>query len=238
MNTVSSEADGSGKMFNGIAARYDLLNRINSLGLDKSWRKAAVKALRLEAQPRVIDLATGTADVPLEIIRQHPDATVIGLDPSVGMLKYGQEKIEGANLQDKVELIEGDAQRLAYPNNSFDGVSIAFGIRNVPDRLQALKEIARVLRPGGRMVILELSEPKNGLMAALARIHVQLFVPMVGALLSGKAEYSYLRTSIEAFPRPEVFEDMIREAGLVPIERRNFAFGACVLYVASAQKGD
>ena len=243
MNTLSdptakaltSAADGSGRMFDGIAARYDLLNKINSFGMDRWWRRAAVRELNLKGGgERVLDLATGTADLPIELCHYDKELRVVGLDPSQGMLAFGQKKLNKRGLETRVELVTGDAQLLPYPADSFDGVTMAFGIRNVPDRYEALREIARVLKPGRRVAILELSEPKNGLLSLFARVHVQLIVPLTGALLSGKREYSYLRNSIEAFPPPEDFETMMREANLVPVCRRSFAFGACVLYVASA----
>lgn len=227
------DADGSGRMFDGIARRYDLLNRINSLGLDAIWRRATIRALQLPSEARVLDLATGTADLPLEILRQAPTAQVVGLDPSRGMLAIGEQKVSRAALDERIELVFGDAQELPYEDQSFDGITMAFGIRNVPDRGRALREMARVLKPGRRACILELSEPRNGLMAFFARLHVQLFVPLVGALLSGRNEYGYLKESIEAFPRPEAFEALMLESGLRLVERRSFAFGACVLYVGS-----
>lgn len=226
-------ADGSGQMFDGIAERYDLLNRINSLGLDRGWRRATIDALELRPGDRVLDLATGTADLPIEVIARHPELSVVGLDPSSGMLAIGERKVKRAGLEPRIDLVFGDARELPFPDESFDGVTMAFGIRNVPDRGQALREIARILRPGRRVGILELSEPRNGLLAFFARLHVQVLVPLTGRLLSGKDEYAYLRTSIEAFPRPEAFEDLMRASGLEPIERRSFAFGACVLYLAT-----
>lgn len=227
-------ADGSGRMFDGIAEKYDLLNRINSLGMDRGWREAAIDALELgEGPKRVLDLATGTADVALAVARRAPGADVVGLDPSSGMLAIGERKVKHAGLEDRVELVFGDAQELGFPDDSFDGITMSFGIRNVPDRAKALGEMARVLRPGGRVVILELSEPQNGLLAFLARLHVQVVVPMTGALLSGRNEYTYLKKSIEAFPRPESFEQLMSEQGLRPLSRRSFSFGACVMYVAT-----
>lgn len=229
---VVGDADGSGRMFDGIADKYDLLNRVNSLGMDQSWRRIAIRKLNLSDGDRVLDLATGTADLPLEMLRQRAQLNVVGLDPSGGMLSIGERKVKRAGLDDRIELVFGDAQELHFEDDSFDGITMAFGIRNVPDRGKALREMGRVLKPGRRLAILELSEPKNGLMAFFARLHMQLFVPAVGALLSGKNEYSYLRESIEAFPRPEAFETLMVDSGLRLVERRNFAFGACVLYVA------
>ena len=225
--------DGSGQMFDGIAERYDLLNRINSLGMDRGWRRAAIDALALSPGDRVLDLATGTADVALAVAAREAQATVVGLDPSRRMLDIGRRKVTEAELDGRVELVVGDAQALPFEGASFDGITMSFGIRNVPDRSRALREMARVLKPGGRVAILELSEPRNGLLAFFARLHVRYFVPLTGALLSGKGEYGYLRSSIEAFPRPEAFEALMAEAGLSSVHHRSFSFGACVLYVGT-----
>src|SRR5690606_39611318 len=130
-------------------------------------------------------------------------------------------------------LQEGDAESLPFPDNSFDGTTIAFGIRNVPDRLQGLKEMARVTRPGGRIAILELSEPRGGLMAPLARFHVHTFVPWVGSLLSGKKEYRYLQESIEAFPPASEFAETMKLAGLDIVSVSPLTFGVAHLYVAT-----
>ncbi len=232
--SLSEGVDGSGRMFDGIARRYDLLNRVNSLGLDQGWRRRLVDALELRAGHEVLDLATGTADLPLAFVERQPDLRVVGLDPSVGMLEVGRQKVGARELDERIELVEGDAQALPFDDASFDRVSMSFGIRNVPDRDRALREIARVLKPGGRVAILELARPGGGLMGAMARLHMQYFVPAMGALLSGAREYKYLRVSIEAFPEPEAFAERLAAAGLKVREVRSLTFGACTLYVADA----
>jgi len=232
MNTETrASADGSGRMFDGIAKKYDLLNRINSLGMDKGWRRRTIAALEPQAGQHFLDLATGTADLALELAERHPECTVEGLDPSTQMLDVGREKVANDGWGERVRLVEGDAQALAYPEHSFDGVMMAFGIRNVPDRRAALREMHRVLKPGGRAAILELSEPRNGALAWFARQHVRFVVPLTGALVSGPSEYKYLRSSIEAFPRPEAFLEMMTEAGFEQTRFETFTFGACVLYL-------
>ncbi|MCC6553838.1 MAG: ubiquinone/menaquinone biosynthesis methyltransferase, partial [Polyangiaceae bacterium] len=143
-------------MFDAIARRYDLLNRVLSLGLDQGWRRKAARALELRPGATVVDLATGTADLAITIAREH-GARVIGIDPSEGMLAIGREKVRAAGLEGRIELYTGDAERIELEDRSADGISIAFGIRNVPDRPRALREMARVARPGGRIVILELT---------------------------------------------------------------------------------
>lgn len=229
--TTPATREGSGAMFDGIAHRYDLVNRVISLGIDQSWRKKTVRSLELKPGARVLDLATGTADLAIMIARQHPHVTLVGVDPSPKMLEVGQKKLDAEQLAERIELAVGDAQALNFPDRSFDGVSIAFGIRNVPDRLKGLKEMARVTKPGGRIAILELSEPRGGLLGPLARFHVHSVVPAVGALLSGAKEYHYLQRSIAAFPSARRFEALMREAGLNIVASTSLTFGVCHLYV-------
>ncbi len=234
--TTLSAREGSGAMFDGIARRYDLLNRVISLGIDQSWRKKTVEALRLTPGARILDLATGTGDLAIMVAETEPSATVVGLDPSMGMLDVARDKIVRQRLADRIELVNGDAQALPFPDLSFDGVCMAFGIRNVPDREQALREMARVTKPGGRIAILELSEPRSGLIGPLARFHIHTVVPYVGALLSGRREYHYLQRSIAAFPPPDEFTQRMVSAGLDAIETRPLTFGVCHLYVAEARR--
>ena len=222
-------------MFDAIASKYDFVNRVLSLGMDQSWRRRAVRSLGLGDGDgkTVLDLATGTADLAIMIAGMLPLANVIGIDPSVGMLSVGKKKVTEASLDGRVDLREGDAQSLGLPDRSVDGVTMAFGIRNVPDRPRALREMARVTRPGGRIAILELSEPRDGAMGALARFYVRGVVPRVGGALSGKREYRYLQESIAAFPPPAEFAEIMQGAGLEMIETTPLMFGASVLFVAT-----
>jgi len=222
---------GSGQMFDGIAARYDLVNRVISLGIDQSWRRRTVRALALQPGARVLDLATGTADLALLVAESEPTSRVVGLDPSAKMLEIGRTKVERLGLLGRIELVVGDAEALPFPDATFDGVCIAFGIRNVPDRDRALAEMARVVKPGGRIAILELSEPRKGILGPLARFHVHTVVPYVGALLSGAPEYRYLQRSIAAFPPAAEFAERMRHVGLSVREPEALTFGVCHLYV-------
>lgn len=224
----SPAAPGSGRMFDGIAGRYDLLNRVLSLGMDARWRRAAVRALSLGPGAHVLDLATGTADVALAIARAHPDATVLGLDPSRGMLALGRVKVGAAGLASRITLDAAVAESLPCADASVDGVTMAFGIRNVPDRPRALAEIARVLRPRARVAILELTEPSG----PLARFHVHQVVPRLGALLSARSSYGYLARSIAAFPPAAEFSSALGDAGLRVLAVTSFALGATHLFVA------
>ncbi len=224
---------GSGAMFDRIAARYDTVNRVLSLGLDRGWRRRAVRALELGDQARVVDIAAGTGDVAIEIARMHPHARVIAIDPSAKMLAVAAQKLARRALGDQIELIEGDAQALPLSNCEVDAATIAFGIRNVPDRGLALREMARVVRPGGRIAILELAEARRGLFGRVARFHTRYIVPRLGALLSGAREYRYLQTSVAAFPPPDEFAQLMRASGLTIIDVVGLGFGACTLYVAT-----
>jgi demethylmenaquinone methyltransferase/2-methoxy-6-polyprenyl-1,4-benzoquinol methylase len=228
-----SPALGSGAMFDRIAARYDTMNRVLSLGLDRGWRRRTVQALQLGARPRVLDLATGTADLAIDIARMHPGAEVIGLDPSQRMLTVARGKLTRRQLGGRVTLVRGDAQALPYRNCEMDAATIAFGIRNVPDRVAALREMARVVRPGGRIAVLELGEPRRGLLARAARFHTRHVVPRLGALLSGAREYRYLQRSIAAFPPSSEFAAVMERAGLHVIDVVPLTFGVCTLYIAT-----
>ncbi len=234
---LAGRSDGSGAMFDRIAARYDLLNRLNSLGLDEAWRRVTAEALAPAAAAdrplRMLDVASGTGDLAIAIARRFPSAVVRGVDTSTAMTVIGREKVEGAGLAERVTLTSGDAQELGFPDRSFDAAAIAFGIRNVPDRVRALREMARVTRQGGRVAVLELSEPASGPLAVLARFHIRVLVPLIGALLAGGAEYRYLRRSIRAFPPPDEFARTMTAAGLEPIETRPLTFGVCNLFLAS-----
>lgn len=229
---------GSGQMFDRIAERYDFLNRVISMGVDQGWRRKTVDALALGADPVVLDLATGTADLALLVASRHPDAMIVGVDPSTNMLDVGRGKVSSADLDARVTLEEGDAQALRFEDDTFDGATIAFGIRNVPDRDAGLREMARVVKPGGRVCILELSEPDKGVLGPLARFHIRSVVPRLGAWLSGEKEYRYLQQSIAAFPRPEAFGEQMRAAGLEVLEIVPLTFGVCCLYVATPKGGD
>jgi demethylmenaquinone methyltransferase/2-methoxy-6-polyprenyl-1,4-benzoquinol methylase len=219
-------------MFDQIAGRYDMLNRVMSMGIDQSWRRKTVDAMALPAGARVLDLATGTGDLALMIARMHPDAHVVGSDPSKRMLEVGVEKVARSGLTERVELEVGDAQALRYDDNSFDGCCIAFGIRNVPDRHAALAEMARVTRPGGRVAVLELGEPSVGWLSPIARFHIHKVIPRIGGMLSGSSEYKYLQESIAAFPPAGEFARQMQASGLNVLDVKPLTFGACTLFVA------
>lgn len=228
---------GSGEMFDRIAGRYDLLNRVMSLGLDESWRRKLIHAVAAELGEgdELLDLATGTADVAIASALAKPGVRIVGLDPSAGMLDIGRRKITARSLDDRVTLVEGDAQALPFADDRFAGVTMSFGIRNVPDRGLALSEMARVVRPGGHVGILELTEPRRGVLAALARVHIHRVIPAIGGWLSGDAEYRYLARSIAAFPAPAEFAALMRDRGLSDVRATPLCFGSVHLFTATVR---
>jgi demethylmenaquinone methyltransferase / 2-methoxy-6-polyprenyl-1,4-benzoquinol methylase len=238
---MTTEALGSGGMFDKIAHRYDLLNRVISLGIDQRWRRMAVAALDdLPGHIRVLDLASGTGDLAFAVQSHRGDSCdIIATDPSANMLAIADTKLAKRSKaqRDSLRFEVGDAQHLQFADASFDAVTMSFGIRNVPDRQRALAEMRRVTRPGGKVVILELSEPPPGIMGTAARIHVHHIVPRVGALLSGSKEYRYLQQSIAAFPSPEEFCRQISAAGMIIERSTALTFGACHLFVARVPGG-
>lgn len=225
---------GSGQMFDAIASRYDVLNRIMSMGLDQSWRRKAVAALELKTSDHVLDLATGTGDLAIMMASSIPGLKVTGVDPSANMIGVGKEKVVAQALTERVNLEIGDGQALPFEDNTFDGAVVSFGIRNFPNRLAGLKEMCRVTRPGRKVVILELSEPRQGITAPFARAYIHHVVPMLGAAISGQKEYRYLQRSIQAFPEAQDFVTLMEEAGLVDAYARSLSFGAVHLYVGTA----
>ena len=236
-NETPQKCLGSGEMFDRIADRYDTLNRVISMGIDQAWRRRTVDSLLAKEGARVLDLATGTGDLAIMIAERCPGVNVVGVDPSVNMLEVGKKKVLSKELASRIELLEGDAEALEFADNNFDAVSIAFGIRNVPDRLQGLKEILRVTRPGGRVAVLELNEPQRGVLSPFARFHIRHVVPRLGAMLSGSQEYRYLQESIKAFPAPERFAELMAEAGFQDVEVTELTFGVCCLYVGKVPDG-
>jgi demethylmenaquinone methyltransferase/2-methoxy-6-polyprenyl-1,4-benzoquinol methylase len=224
---------GSGQMFDQIAPRYDFVNRVLSLGLDKRWRRRVIKELELAPTARVLDVATGTGDLALELAKAVPTGQVIGLDPSANMLAIAHQKVARLGLADRITLVEGACQALPQTTDEVDAATIAFGIRNVPDRPRGLRELARVVRPGGRVAVLELGEPQRGLFGRAARFHTRHVVPRIGALLSGKREYRYLQTSVAAFPPPEEFAELMRANGLDVQKVIPLTFGVCTLFIGT-----
>lgn len=193
-------ADENRQMFNTIAERYDLMNLAMSQGLDRRWRRRAVRELAPVPEGEYLDIGAGTGDVSLEILRQCPTARVIGIDASEEMLAVGREKIAAANLSAAIELQTGDALALPYEAETFAGTVSAFTLRNLEDRALGLKEMRRVIKSGGRTVVLELTRPENSLIRCGHWFYNHTIVPLLGRLLSRGDAYTYLAKSIDDFP--------------------------------------
>jgi len=183
-------------LFTRIAGRYDVLNRALTFGIDVLWRRRALRMLAGAATPaRILDLAAGTADLSIGAARRFPSARVTGLDLTPAMLEIGRAKVERAGLADRVKLVEGDALSLGFPDASFDAVTCAFGFRNFPDVARSLAEAARVLRPGGRLLVLELFRMESRVFARATSLWLRLAAPLIAR--TAKGDYAYLRASIE-----------------------------------------
>jgi demethylmenaquinone methyltransferase/2-methoxy-6-polyprenyl-1,4-benzoquinol methylase len=217
-------------MFDRIAPRYDLLNRLLSAGTDRRWRRAAVDFLELPAGARVLDLCTGTADLLIEAVERDPRRRGVGIDLSSEMLARGAGKLERRSLAARSLLLAGDAERLPLRDAQFDAALIAFGIRNVGEPEQALREIRRVLRPGGRLVVLEFSNP-GGLVGAAYQLYFNHVLPRVGGLISGDpGAYRYLPASVARFPSPGEFGALMQRSGFEAISWRRLTLGIAHLH--------
>jgi demethylmenaquinone methyltransferase/2-methoxy-6-polyprenyl-1,4-benzoquinol methylase len=217
-------------MFDRIAPRYDLLNRLLSAGTDVRWRRQAVDFLELGGPAVVVDLCSGTADLLLEWLGRGPDRRGVGVDLSTEMLRRGQAKLRESGVEARSGLAAGDAEHLPLAGERFDGALVAFGIRNVGDKDAALREVHRVLKPGGRFVILEFSMPR-GVFGALYRFYFGTLLPRIGGLVSGDAgAYTYLPASVERFDTPDDLVARLGRNGFVGVERRRLSLGIAWLH--------
>ncbi len=220
------------EMFSSIAPRYDFLNRLLSLGTDRRWRREAVGWIKPEKGGIHLDVATGTADVALEIFRQKGNgALVAGVDLSAGMMRIGRAKASRAGLAGRLAFVLAPGEALPFRDDAFDSASIAFGIRNVVHRDRGLREMCRVVKPGGRIVVLEFSQPESALFGTLYRFYFTKVLPRLGGLISRGSAYSYLPVSVQEFPPPREFAKMMREAGCDPVTFRPLTCGIVTLYV-------
>lgn len=220
------------KMFDSIAPRYDLLNRLLSLRRDTSWRRWAVDKVLIDKKGTYLDVATGTADVALEIKRQAPLSRVVALDFASRMLDLARKKVVGKG----IDLVRGDALRMPFPNNAFDGAIVAYGVRNFPDRFLGLQEMRRVVKPHGRVVILEFSTP-TGFGGMTYDIYLSRFLPWMGGLVSGNPKaYRYLHDSVEAFPPTQAFCDMMVHAKLARVRYYPLTLGITICYVGEKER--
>ncbi len=239
MNKESSCAAESGKkarirsMFDRIAPSYDRLNHLLSFGIDHGWRRRATRRVAAAAPAAILDLAAGTGDWSLLLARRFPEARITGVDLSSEMLAAARRKAERCGAADRIRFEEGDAERLAAADGTFDLVTVGFGVRNFTRLEQCLREMHRVLRTGGTLAVLELSTPRNPLWRALYEFYAFRLLPLVGGAVSGdRGAYRYLPASVRAFHRPERFAELLREAGFRSVERESFSGGIATLYIA------
>ena len=219
------------EMFDNIAPQYDRLNQILSLGIHRSWRKKAVQLLTETRPNRILDLATGTGDFAIELAR-NGSSEITASDISEGMMEIGRKKIVRLGLSEKIQFLRGDAEQLPYANDSFDGISIAFGVRNFQDLRKGLQEMYRVLRPGGKVVILEFSKVK-GWFKPFYNFYFRFILPVIGRIFSRDASaYSYLPDSVRAFPSGDEFLSVLSACGYHRSEAFPRTFGAATIYVA------
>ncbi|WP_321365580.1 bifunctional demethylmenaquinone methyltransferase/2-methoxy-6-polyprenyl-1,4-benzoquinol methylase UbiE [uncultured Desulfuromusa sp.] len=232
MYQLSDKGRGVRQMFDDIAYRYDLLNRLLSFGIDRRWRRFAVSQLSIPKDGRVLDIATGTCDIALEIAKQtDPSVTIIGEDFTQGMLVQGQSKLNNSSYGTRIMLVNAPCEEIPHPDECFDGITIAFGIRNVVDREAGLREMYRVLKPGGRVVILEFSNPRSQLFRKLYYFYFQKILPTLGGLLSKRSAYQYLPDSVIEFPSQEEFSSMMGDAGFQRLQYVDQTFGIATVYV-------
>lgn len=217
-------------MFDRIAPRYDLLNRVLSAGTDARWRRRAVDYVELEPAARILDLCTGTADLLVEALGRDPLSSGLGVDLSHAMLTRGAAKLGRRGLGGRARLVGGDVEQLPVKEATFDGALVAFGIRNVGDPLAALREVHRVLRPGGRFVVLEFSLPA-GALGSVYRFYFTQILPRIGGLISGdRSAYSYLPASVAGFPAPEQFGALMTQAGFEAVRWQLLSGGIACLH--------
>jgi demethylmenaquinone methyltransferase/2-methoxy-6-polyprenyl-1,4-benzoquinol methylase len=229
-STLSKKEQVAG-MFDNIAFRYDFLNRFLSAGIDKRWRKKAIKQLTEINPTTLLDVATGTGDVAILAAKILSVDKITGIDISEGMLEIGRKKIASSHLEKTIELKQGDSEAIQFPDNSFDAVTVAFGVRNFQHLEKGLSEIKRVLKPGGKLVVLEFSKPYSPLVKAIYNIYMKIITPNVGKFFSkNKNAYKYLDESIQKFPEGTDFIDVLHSVGYQNYYFKKLSLGICSIY--------
>lgn len=218
-------------MFDRIAFRYDFLNRFLSGGIDVYWRRRAIREL-LALQPKhILDVATGTADMAIFMTRYLSPEKITGIDISTGMLEIGRQKIARHQLEGKIVLQEGDSENIQAPDNTFDAITVAFGVRNFEHLEKGLREMLRVLKPGGRLVILEFSHPKTPGIRQLYNLYLNIVAPRIGKMVSRSGEaYQYLNDSVKAFPEGIALVRILENNGYVNTRLKRLSLGICSIY--------
>lgn len=220
------------QMFDTISGSYDGLNRVISFGIDVKWRKRVVALVKKEKPKSVLDIATGTGDLAIQLVQTGADK-IVGLDISPGMLEVGKNKVRDKALNDTVEMIVGDSEALAFEDASFDAATVAFGVRNFENLEKGLSEIYRVLRPGGTLVVLETSVPTKTPFKQGYRFYTRYILPQIGKIFSkDRSAYAYLSESASVFPYGEEFNNILGKIGFIAMENRPQTFGVATIYIA------
>ena len=221
------------RMFDSIAHSYDRLNHLLSFGIDRGWRRKTIDAMQPLPHDEILDVATGTGDFALLACRRLQPQRLVATDISEGMMQVGREKVVQAGLDDVIRFQREDCQALSFADASFDAVTVAYGVRNFPDLDRGLREMWRVLRPGGHAVILELTAPRRFPMKQLFWVYSHAVMPLLGRLLSkDRSAYTYLPRTMEAFPQGEVMEGILRKAGFGDVTFKRYTFGLSTMYLA------
>jgi demethylmenaquinone methyltransferase/2-methoxy-6-polyprenyl-1,4-benzoquinol methylase len=219
------------EMFDGIAERYDFMNRFLSAGIDIGWRKKAISMFTRDQPTTILDVATGTADMAIMAAKMLRPQKIVGIDISEKMLEIGRKKIEKEHLGTKIELEAGDAETINFPDNSFDGVMVAFGVRNFENLEKGLKEILRVLRPGAQLVVLEFSKPVVPGIKILYNLYMSVLAPQMAKWFNqNKQAYKYLNESAKAFPDRQRFETILKQTGYSEAIWKTLSLGICCIY--------
>ena len=219
-------------MFNNIAPQYDFLNRFLSAGIDISWRKKALSMLKSDNPKKMLDIATGTADVAILAAKTLSPEKIIGIDISEGMLELGKQKIANLHLQNVIELQKGDSEAIQFEDNSFDAVTVSFGVRNFQDLEKGMSEIKRVLRNGGKVVVLEFSRPSLPGIQQLYKVYMSLVAPGIGKLFSNNRDaYQYLNDSVQKFPEGKDFIRVLDSIGFKNTSFKRLSLGICSIYI-------
>lgn len=216
-------------LFNRVAKYYDLLNTLFSFGMDKSWRRRLAR--EINGSTSALDIATGTTEVAVEIVNRSNVCRVIGIDPSREMLELGRAKLKALGVGEKVILVQGFAENLPFKGDTFDAVTIAFGIRNTVDPLESLQEMRRVLRSGGKARILEFAIPRNRFFSPFYMFYLRNALPFVGSFFGRKNEYKYLARSISEFPQRDRFTQLMKKAGFTVKKPIELTMGAVIIYI-------
>jgi demethylmenaquinone methyltransferase/2-methoxy-6-polyprenyl-1,4-benzoquinol methylase len=218
------------EMFDSIAGKYDLMNRFFSAGIDRAWRKKTIRLLQKENPHQILDMATGTADMAIMACQLLNPDKITGIDLSAEMLELGRKKVEKEGFGDKIELLKGDGEAINFPDNTFDAVMVAFGVRNFENLETGLSEILRVMKPGGKLVVLEFSKPKQGF-RKLYNLYMGIVAPEVARWFrQNKDAYRYLNKSSNAFPDRSDFTDILNRIGFSDTEFKPLSFGICCIY--------